>query len=520
MVLPRGATAWNIGSTAAGQLVGRLLPSTAGGERPTAAAPSRAARPPPWRTSPSVEDEYRRASFRAALDHFRSALAEDSTFAYAALRGAQAASWAEDATAAAALLRSVGRRVDSLPPKYAAFARGLIAYQDGEADTAVARFNEVLAIDPSAADAWMALGEVYAHLLPLAGSIDTLAEYAFHRVRVLDPTFAPALPHLIEASLRRGDSATAGLLKEFAAAHPDSTEMAYLSLAARCALGGTARMRWASEATRDPGAVYTAAQVLTSGGLRQADCAQAAWQAADSASRADNRNFGALVMRQGILVVREDTAVARTLIRRNLDAFRSAQLMLQTIDALAGAPYAAEADSLAASVLRQIPQSSEGVSDGQLWLAGVWLSEQHRITDVERVHYEAVRRSGARPSPIARSLDARLQLARGDTTRAMGILERNSPRASKSDLTWYPYESLVADRILLARLFLARGRPWDAIEWASVADAPAVLADVVFLPASLQIRALAADAVGDQRLARESRRRLGALQGTAPSQAR
>ena len=291
--------------------------------------------------------------------------------------------------------------------------------------------------------------------------------------------------------------------------------MAYLSLAARCALDGADRMHWSSEAARDPGAVYAAAQVLASGGLRQADCAQAAWQAVDSASRADNRNFGALVMQQGILVVRGDTAAARTLVRRNLDAFRSAQLMLQTIDALAGAPYAAEADSLSASVLRRIPQSSEGVGAGQLWLSGVWLSEQHRITDAERVHYEAVRRSGARASPIARSLDARLQLARGDTMRAMEILERNAPRASKSDLTWYPYESLVADRILLAQLYLARGRPWDAIEWASVADAPAVLADVVFLPASLRIRALAADAVGDQRLARESRRRLGALQGVA-----
>ena len=182
VVFPPGAPAWNVGSAAAGQLIGILLPSTAGGERPP--LPLLQGRSPAALAHFALgDDEYRRASFRAALDHFRSAVAEDSTFAYAALKGAQAASWAEDAAAAAALLGTVGRRLDSLPPKYAAFARGLIAYQEGEADTAVARFQEVLAIDPSAADAWMALGEVYAHLLPLTGFIDTLAEHAFRRVR-------------------------------------------------------------------------------------------------------------------------------------------------------------------------------------------------------------------------------------------------------------------------------------------------------------------------------------------------
>jgi tetratricopeptide (TPR) repeat protein len=459
------------------------------------------------------EQRYRQAAFREALSQYRAALAEDSTFAYAALRGAQAASWTEDAVAASTMIGSLGRRIDSLPPKYAAFARGLMAYQAGEADSAVAQFHEVLAIDPAAVDAWMALGEVYAHLLPLTGFLDTLAESAFRTVRTLDPTFAPALPHLIEATLRRGDTSATGLLKDFASADPDSLDLHYLDLAVRCALGGAGRMAWTAQASRDPGAVYAAAQVLTAGGLRQADCAEAAWKATGPADSTDALRFGALAMSQGILVARGDTAGARTLVHRDLDANRSALLMLLTIDALAGGPYAVEADSLAASVLRQLAESPDDVGGVQLWLAGVWLAERHRLPEAERVHARAVYLSGARASPMARSLEARLLLARGDTTGAMTILEHNPPRAPKSELSWRPNESLVADRMLLARLCLARKRPWDALEWASVSDAPGVLADVVFLPRSLEIRALAADAAGDQRLARESRRRLAALRG-------
>ncbi len=514
VVMPLGSAAWSVGSVAAGRLIGTLLPSNAGGAR--VPLPLLQGRSPAALAHFYLGDEeYRRASFAEALAHFRAALGEDSTFAYAALRGAQAASWAGDTAAAATLIGALGRRVDSLPPKYSAFALGLMAYQQGEADSAVSRFRQVLAIDPTAADAWMALGEVYAHLLPLTGFIDTLAENAFRRVRELDPTFAPVLPHLIEAAYRRGDTTAAGLLGAFAAGHPDTLESRYLQLAVGCALGGTRRIRWAEEAAGHPEAVYQAAEALSAAGLRQADCAEAAWQAVSAADPSGSRYFGNLMMRQGILVARGDTAEARSLIGSDLVSVRASQRLLQTLDAVAGAPYDAEASILADSVLGQVARSPDDVGEGQLWLVGVWLAGQHRIQDAERLHAEIVRRAAPGVSPMMRSLEAHLLLARGDTSGAIAIFKTNAPRAPKIELSWRPNQSLVADRILLAQLYLAQGHPWDAIEWASVADAPAVLADVVFLPASLRIRALAADAVGDQRLARESRQRLGALQRPA-----
>jgi hypothetical protein len=118
--------------------------------------------------------------------------------------------------------------------------------------------------------------------------------------------------------------------------------------------------------------------------------------------------------------------------------------------------------------------------------------------------YEAaVSRRGA-ASPMARSLQSRLLLARGDTAAAIASLAANSPTTPKDLLPWRPWESLVADRMLLAQLYLARNQPYEAIKEASVVDAPAVLADIVFLPQSLGIRITATETVGDQQLTRET----------------
>jgi hypothetical protein len=97
----------------------------------------------------------------------------------------------------------------------------------------------------------------------------------------------------------------------------------------------------------------------------------------------------------------------------------------------------------------------------------------------------------------------------------VAAFEQLRPDAPKESLAWSPWETLVADQMTLAALYLALGRPRDAIRAASVVDAPAVLTDIIFLPASLRIRAAGADALGDQQLARESRRRLTELGQTA-----
>lgn len=508
VVLRAASEPWEVAYAAAGPLLRSLMPRA--GEGDQASLPLLRGRSPAALAHFYQGDaSYRHAAFADALAQFRAALAEDSTFAFAALRGAQAASWVGDTLGAEALLGQLGRGRDSLPFKYASFARGLQAYQEGLADTAVARFREVLAQDPYSPDAWMALGEVYAHLLPLVGSIDTLAENMFQMVHTLDPDFAPALPHLIEAALRRGDSTATTLLSAFAAAQPEAHELRYLQLAVQCVLGRR-QVAWSADTDDDSNAAFEAAQVLSAGGLRQPACADAAWRAVDSARLGGARGFAALMMRQDVLIDRGDTTEARVRVELDSSATRASKQLLLALDAIAGAPEDSAASSLADSVLFGLAHGATDISPSRLWIVGVWLSHEHRVADAARVRDAAVRRLGS-ASPMARSLDARVRLAQGDTTGAVTILAANPPAARKSALSWRPNESLVADRMLLAELYLARGQPWDAIEWASVVDAPAVLADLVFLPASLRIRATAADAAGDQQLAQDMRQRLAAL---------
>jgi hypothetical protein len=188
-----------------------------------------------------------------------------------------------------------------------------------------------------------------------------------------------------------------------------------------------------------------------------------------------------------------------------------AKALFLTLDALAGAPDSAVATAFAFKVDAQVADRPDDVSDGSVWLAGVWAAGRADLHAAERLHAAALGRRG-RDAPLTRSLWARLLLARADTAGAIAVLAANVPAAPRVLLPAKPWESLVADRLLLAELYLARHQPYDAIEAASVVDAPAVVADIVFLPMSLSIRAAAADMVGDQQLARDSRRRLEALQ--------
>jgi tetratricopeptide (TPR) repeat protein len=507
-----GTDAWQVGLAAAKVLLADLLDVS-----PDEALPPVLQGRTPFALAHFFQGEarYRRAAFAQALVHFEASVGADSGFSYAALRGAQAANWLNNPVRGGVLLELAMRHVDDLPPRHAAFARGLTAYLEGRADSAVSEFGSVLRTDPSALEDWMALGETFAHLLPRDGSIDSLAEDAFRRVRALDSTFVPALPHLIEAAARRGDTERAAtLLRAFSAGDPDTVELGYLNLVVQCVRSGPKRVNWQDEMIRRPGAVLNAAQILTSGGLRQPECAQAAWTALSAAESDDNSRFSAMIILQGIHFARGDTIGARAIVETDTLFSLIVRGQVLTLNALAGSSDTAAADRFTKEVLALLSQRPDDVSDGSIWLAGVWLARRGRVPAAEAMHGLAVNRRGAE-SPMARSLSARLLLARGDTTAAITSLAANPVAAAKEAIPWFPWESLVADRILLAQLYLARNRPNEAIAAASVVDAPAVAVDIVFLPQSLGIRITAAQAVGDQQLTRESRGRLTLLEDTA-----
>jgi len=118
-------------------------------------------------------------------------------------------------------------------------------------------------------------------------------------------------------------------------------------------------------------------------------------------------------------------------------------------------------------------------------------------------------------SPVTRlasaSLSARLTLVRGDTASAVAQLLALPIVAPRDSLSWEYFEPLAPDRLTLARLLLARGRPAEALKQAAVFDQPQPVVFLAFLRQSLEIRALAAEQMGQPGLARGLRARLRAL---------
>ena len=104
--------------------------------------------------------------FSRALEQYEAAIKSDSVFSLAALKGAQSAYWLRRDDEAQRLVRVALANAASLLPRYRAYGLGLDDYLLGRADSAARHFEEAVRIDPGWSEGWMALGEVYYHLLP------------------------------------------------------------------------------------------------------------------------------------------------------------------------------------------------------------------------------------------------------------------------------------------------------------------------------------------------------------------
>ena len=471
------------------------------------------------------ERAYRRAQFRDAFAYDSAAVARDTTFALAALRGAQAASWIGRYAQARTLIDVALRHGAAFSARYVAFAEGLDAYLAAQPDSAIRRFRRAIAFDPRWGEAWMALGEAYSHYLPREAPLDSLAEAAVTEARRWDPWFTPPLYDLVQFAVRRGDIGNArALMREFQASNPDSVELVSTELMLRCVEGSLDAVAWRRWAEQRPPLVIEAARMLTVGGLRQPRCAEAAWRAVLDHDTGVTNRWGALQGLQSVLVAKGRYAEVRDLLDRSEFVGPRTRLPLAIFDLWAGAPMGREGARAADSLRAAYRAKPDSTRDDKLWYLGIW-EAWRRSADAVRLLADSLGARAARTADaptkastllMAQSLAAHAALARGDTVAALPLLEALAPTAHKSRLLWNPWESLGPERLLLARLRLARGDYEGAARDASYFDSPAAIPLAAFVSASLEIRIRAAQAMHRDAVVAGLERRLAALRSAAP----
>jgi tRNA A-37 threonylcarbamoyl transferase component Bud32/tetratricopeptide (TPR) repeat protein len=463
------------------------------------------------------ERAFRRAQFAEALESYEAAVDADTLFALAALKGARAALWAHKAPQARQMLGTALSRSELLTPFQAHFAQGLNHYVWGRADSALVHLRQAFAVAPE----WWVLariGEVYTHLLPKESPLDSLAEATFLEVRHHDPDFKPVLYHLIEIAVRKGEIRRAeGLLGQYRATDPDSSYLAVAELMLECVKTSPEQVDWRHAVLDNPSIVYDAAQSLAIAGL-QLGCASAAWRAilayeVATGSGGDHQ-FGALLGLQSALVAQGMYEEAKRLLKAAEPTFSEAIHDMYILNTIAGTDMRAEA-SPRVEDLRQRVGAGQYRTGMFPWLVGIWEVYEGRLEEAQTISDSlaalATRTDARRDKLFSRSLQARVTLLRGDTTRALTLLQELTPTKPYGSEP-RPWESLPVEHLALAQLLYARGAYAEALDVAANFDAPArPYTDLPYLPASLSLRIRAARALGDTEMEERCRRRLIAL---------
>ena len=441
-------------------VVNELLPAILGGRTIDRAALDALAQRRPAAVANWIQGElaYRHARFDSALVFLQRAVEADSSLAFAALRGAQAADWQEEHATAAALVQVTLRRDGLLPPKYVHFAHGLGAYLKGDADSAVAQFRQALALDSSWAQAWTMLGESYFHLLPDVARPDSLATVAFETSRRRDPDFAPPLYHLTQLAFARGDRASGDrLYREYASLHPVDARRFELELIQDCVRDGGATPRWVEAVGRSATSVMLAGQALALGG-KELLCAETAFRTClDAADASGGVKWAAFLGLHALLIESGRVPAARALI----DSVRVTlppAMFLYFLDTAAGVDLGPGVDDIAGSLGTDFgPMPPEGP-----WVVGLWAFGRGDSALVRKAAVALGEKAGASGSPMDSSLAvgmaARSRVMAGDTTAAIALLSTIRSVAPEVQIAWGLWEPLAPERLLLARLLAAKGQ--------------------------------------------------------------
>lgn len=417
---------------------------------------------------------YREARFEDALASFRSAVTVDSTMAMAAVRGAQSARWLYDNEAAAGLIEVALRHSEGLSPRQDLLARAIDNYFHGDAVEAERLLRRATTENPDWSDAWMALGEVYYHLIPGIGSGVDQAEEAFRQALRVDPGFTPPLLHLAELAFRRGDAMRGDTLRR-AFASPTTSEAlgTHLELMSQCVDDRSTDPPWSRVAGSEEGGLavlYAGVNLGASGAYPE--CALGAFDALagwgteleGGAPRRADMAWSTLLGRQSLHMARGGHEEADRLVDAAVQ-FARQQDYLRVLHVIAG-----PADPRHASDAVRTMEAAADKSATMLWAVGVWHAKYGDAATVARMAQLARARTGVpqgREDPeadslrtyalLADALDGWYALAQGDSAQALERFAELVPSSRPGGLEWTLWEPLAAERIELARLRHATG---------------------------------------------------------------
>ncbi len=465
------------------------------------------------------EREYRLGHFPEARRLFQSAVDADTLFAFAALKGAQAASWEHDAAGSMAFAERAIARIQDLPPKHRLLARGLYACWAGHADSSVAALRAALEIDPDWQEAWTALGETYFHLLPSDVTDASMAREALERAWSLDPDFNPPLIHLAELALGRGDVELGGRLVDILVrARPNESTTAHLGLMRDCVAGRVGLAEWREAVALDPGIALSAAKRLSEG-AGQLRCAEEGFLALWEGEGVPNAyRWGGALGLQAVYFVGSRFTAAAAILDSAMSWVGGATGPYIVVASAGGAPLDTLVEKWLLTATERYGPALETASHNTRQAIGTWYASRGDTAALQRIlasAREAAEGGEERGRLALAALTAHQAALQGRPDEALRTLESLAPAVPQYDLMWEALASLPLERLLRVRLLLGRGRPAEALRVAAAFDHPAPIVNLMLLQESLRLRREAALSMDSLSLADDFTVRLEALQGAA-----
>jgi hypothetical protein len=292
----------------------------------------------------------------------------------------------------------------------------------------------------------------------------------------------------------------------------------------RCVERNMSVADWRQVAASAPDDALIAARSLSVGG-KQAPCAASGFQAIlETPNVAAGPKWGAVLGLHGTLMARGRSEMAA----RFLDSMRVA---IQNPRPWSYAALYVHADSVFSRMaaegrtfaMTQYGPNYEKATAKGGWVFGLFEAWQGNKPAVAAVRARLSQLAAETPNPVtllaSASMNARAALLDGDTVGAIAQLQKLPMVAPRDSLLWLYFEPLAPDRLTLARLLLATGRPAEALAHASAFDHQQPVVFLAFLRPSLELRAQAAEQLGNASRAAAFRARLRALGGDGARQA-